>query len=93
MKWDCKVSKVCDDMFVWETKLFCVVNNFHYFSSLVLSGDGNIGIEEYRQDCVKRMAYSDIKQLDEAYAKLAGVITLSYFILHLLTTDILIINM
>ena len=82
MKWDCKVSKVCDDMFVWETKLFCVVNNFHYFSSLVLSGDGNIGIEEYRQDCVKRMAYSDIKQLDEAYAKLAGLITLSYFILH-----------
>ena len=34
------------------------------------------------------MAYSDIKQLDEAYAKLAAVITLSYFILHLLTNDI-----
>merc|ERR1712145_40567 len=37
-----------------------------------IDGDGNIGIEEYRQDCVKRMAYSDIKQLDDAYNKLAA---------------------
>jgi len=37
-----------------------------------LSGDGNIGIEEYRQDCVKRMAYSNIKDLDDAFNKLAG---------------------
>ena len=39
----------------------------------ILSGDGSIGIEEYRQDCVKRMAYSNIKDLDDAFNKLAGV--------------------
>merc|ERR1712223_1276854 len=42
------------------------------FKTIDIDGDGNIGIEEYRQDCVKRMAYSDIKQLDEAYVKLAA---------------------
>merc|ERR1712027_128215 len=42
------------------------------FRTIDVDGDGNIGIEEYRQDCVKRMAYSDIKQLDDAYNKLAA---------------------
>jgi len=42
------------------------------FKTIDIDGDGNIGIEEYRQDCVKRMAYSDIKQLDDAYNKLAA---------------------
>ena len=36
-------------------------------------GDGSIQIEEYRQDCVKRMAYMDIAELDGAFAKLAAV--------------------
>jgi len=42
------------------------------FKTIDIDGDGNIGIEEYRQDCVKRMAYPDIKQLDDAFAKLAA---------------------
>merc|ERR1712114_27195 len=42
------------------------------FKTIDIDGDGNIGIEEYRQDCVKRMAYSNIKDLDDAYNKLAG---------------------
>merc|ERR1712158_357456 len=29
------------------------------FKTIDIDGDGNIGIEEYRQDCVKRMAYSN----------------------------------
>merc|ERR1711997_667508 len=41
------------------------------FKTIDIDGDGNIGIEEYRQDCVKRMAYSNIADLDAAYAKLA----------------------
>jgi len=42
------------------------------FKTIDIDGDGNIGIEEYRQDCVKRMAYSNIKDLDDAYNKLAA---------------------
>jgi len=42
------------------------------FRTIDVDGDGNIGIEEYRQDCVKRMAYSNIKDLDDAYNKLAS---------------------
>jgi len=42
------------------------------FKTIDIDGDGTIGIEEYRQDCVKRMAYSNIKDLDDAYGKLAG---------------------
>ncbi len=34
-------------------------------------GDGSIGIEEFRYDCVTRMAYPDIKGLDEAFNKIA----------------------
>jgi hypothetical protein len=40
------------------------------FRTIDVDGDGNIGVEEYRQDCVKRMAYSNIKDLDDAFAKL-----------------------
>jgi len=42
------------------------------FKTIDIDGDGSIGIEEYRQDCVKRMAYSNIKDLDDAFNKLAG---------------------
>jgi len=42
------------------------------FKTIDIDGDGSIGIEEYRQDCVKRMAYSNIKDLDEAFQKLSG---------------------
>ena len=59
----------------------------------MLSGDGTIGIEEYRQDCVKRMAYSDIKQLDDAYNKLAGVIIQFYYISIVIFVYCILINL
>merc|ERR1712117_647361 len=33
-------------------------------------GDVPVGLDEYRSDCVKRMAYKSIKDLDAAYEKL-----------------------
>lgn len=46
-------------------------------------GDGSVGLTEFRVDCVNRMAYKNIKDLDDAYNKLlndddkkAGGITL-----------------
>merc|ERR1711883_10800 len=33
-------------------------------------GDGTVGLTEFRVDCVNRMAYKSIKELDDAYAKL-----------------------
>ena len=38
-----------------------------------LLGDGTVGLDEYRSDCVKRMAYKSIKDLDAAYEKLLSV--------------------
>jgi hypothetical protein len=40
------------------------------FKTIDIDGDGNFGVEEYWQDCVTRMAYSNIKDLDDAFAKL-----------------------
>ena len=39
----------------------------------MFAGDGSIGITEYRFDCVNRMAYKTIAELDEAYNKLLNV--------------------
>ena len=38
-----------------------------------LAGDGLVGVEEYRVDCCSRQAYSDIKEIDDAYNKLCSV--------------------
>ena len=44
-------------------------------TSLILpfsqSGDGSIGLEEFRYDCVSRMAYSNVEVLDEAFKNVA----------------------
>ena len=40
---------------------------------ILISGDGAVGIEEYRFDCVNRMAYKSIQELDDAYNKLITV--------------------
>ena len=38
-----------------------------------IPGDGCVGISEYRFDCVNRMAYKNVKELDDAYEKLLTV--------------------
>jgi len=43
-----------------------------HFSTVDVNGDGLVGIEEYRVDCCSRMAYSDIKELDDGYTKLCS---------------------
>merc|ERR1711955_22086 len=40
------------------------------FRTIDVDGDGSVGLDEYRSDCVKRMAYKSIKDLDAAYEKL-----------------------
>ena len=40
---------------------------------LLFSGDGCVGLEEYRLDCANRMAYGSIQDLDAAYEKLLSV--------------------
>jgi len=40
------------------------------FRTIDVDGDGTVGLDEYRSDCVKRMAYKSIKDLDAAYDKL-----------------------
>merc|ERR1712044_54033 len=40
------------------------------FRTIDVDGDGTIGKNEYRTDCVQRMAYKTIKELDDAYDKL-----------------------
>lgn len=56
------------------------------FRTIDVDGDGSVGITEYRVDCVNRMAYTNIKDLDDAYNKLlndddkkAGGITLARY--------------
>merc|ERR1711994_807540 len=56
------------------------------FRTIDVDGDGSVGLDEYRSDCVKGMAYKSIGELDAAYEKLltdadkaAGGITLERY--------------
>jgi hypothetical protein len=40
------------------------------FRTIDVDGDGSVGLTEFRVDCVNRMAYKNIKELDDAYGKL-----------------------
>jgi len=40
------------------------------YLTIDVDGDGSVGLDEYRSDCVKRMAYKSIADLDAAYEKL-----------------------
>jgi len=53
---------------------------------MIFIGDGSVGLTEFRVDCVNRMAYKSIGELDAAYEKLlndddkkAGGITLARY--------------
>jgi len=40
------------------------------FKTIDVNGDGIVGVDEYRLDCVSRAAFSDIKEIDDAYNSL-----------------------
>jgi len=40
------------------------------FKSVDVDGDGHVGLSEYRSDVITRSAYTDVAEIDEAYAKL-----------------------
>merc|ERR1712080_377892 len=40
------------------------------FRTLDADGDGSIGLDEFRYDCVSRMAYASVQDLDDAYERL-----------------------
>ncbi|CAB4064565.1 Sarcoplasmic calcium-binding protein 1,Sarcoplasmic calcium-binding protein, beta chain,Sarcoplasmic calcium-binding protein, alpha-B and -A chains [Lepeophtheirus salmonis] len=40
------------------------------FRTIDVDGDGTVGLDEYRMDCVSRMAYKNIESLDASYNKL-----------------------
>jgi len=42
-----------------------------FFKTVDVNGDGLVGVDEYRLDCITRSAFSNIKEIDDAYDKLA----------------------
>ncbi|KAK3855729.1 hypothetical protein Pcinc_037888 [Petrolisthes cinctipes] len=59
------------------SKLFCAID---------VNGDGLVGVDEYRLDCITRSAFANVKEIDDAYNKLctdgdkkAGGISLSRY--------------
>jgi len=40
------------------------------FKTVDVNGDGMVGIDEYRLDCITRSAFADVKEIDDAYNKL-----------------------
>merc|ERR1711970_1269816 len=42
------------------------------WNEIDINGDGLIGVDEYRLDVITRMAFVDIKEIDDAYNKLAS---------------------
>ncbi|XP_076065387.1 sarcoplasmic calcium-binding protein 1 isoform X3 [Oratosquilla oratoria] len=56
------------------------------FKTIDVNGDGMVGHDEYRLDCVSRAAFADVKEIDDAFNQLcsdddkkAGGITLSRY--------------
>ncbi|KAB7500274.1 Sarcoplasmic calcium-binding protein 1 [Armadillidium nasatum] len=40
------------------------------FHLIDLNGDGLVGVDEYRLDCVQRAAFSNVQEIDDAYNNL-----------------------
>ncbi|MGZ1137459.1 EF-hand domain-containing protein [Lactobacillus delbrueckii subsp. bulgaricus] len=40
------------------------------FKTVDVNGDGMVGVDEYRLDCISRSAFSSISEIDDAYNKL-----------------------
>jgi len=64
------VRKICRDKPYagFPNALKTVIDKQHRL--IDLNGDGLVGIDEYRLDCVSRAAFSDIKEIDDAYNSL-----------------------
>ena len=56
---------------------------------MIFIGDGSVGLTEFRVDCVNRMAYKSIGELDAAYEKLLNVRNYSWFFKVAPISDIL----
>jgi len=77
-----KDGEVSTDEFMKAIQTNCVGKSFNEFpnafktfisgtfSSIDVDGDGAVGLTEFRVDCVNRMAYKNIADLDAAYNKL-----------------------
>ncbi|XP_045614603.1 sarcoplasmic calcium-binding protein 1 isoform X5 [Procambarus clarkii] len=55
------------DEFPNAFKMFIV----NQFKTVDVNGDGLVGVDEYRLDCISRSAFANIKEIDDAYNKLA----------------------
>merc|ERR1712212_1460510 len=42
------------------------------FKTIDVNGDGIVGLDEYRLDCITRSAFADVKEIDDVYAKLCS---------------------
>jgi len=40
------------------------------FKTIDVNGDGMVGFDEYRLDCITRAAFADVQEIDDAYNKL-----------------------
>ncbi|XP_068219080.1 uncharacterized protein Scp1 isoform X1 [Palaemon carinicauda] len=47
-----------------------VITNF--FKTVDVNGDGLVGVDEYRLDCISRSAFANISEIDDAYNKLCS---------------------
>jgi len=42
------------------------------FKTVDVNGDGVVGVDEYRLDCITRSAFADVKEIDDAFGKLCN---------------------